>query len=159
MALSVADRDELEHGFRRLSPELRAVIVLHHYLGYPLTEIAATLGIPVRVPVNPYGFIAKNQALPGDLTKPAPLASAIVDVLVKHPRIAERMRESLVVAMEQAQSYVAARTVVTKIEGCTSVTPSQLDRLASAISTNREVGYGFGVPTRMQKVVERKPRV
>jgi RNA polymerase sigma-70 factor (ECF subfamily) len=47
MALSVADRDELEHGFRRLSPELRAVIVLHHYLGYPLTEIAATLGIPV----------------------------------------------------------------------------------------------------------------
>jgi len=23
------------------------VVVLHHYLGYPLTEIAATLGIPV----------------------------------------------------------------------------------------------------------------
>jgi RNA polymerase sigma-70 factor (ECF subfamily) len=22
------------------------VVVLHHYLGYPLTEIAATLGIP-----------------------------------------------------------------------------------------------------------------
>jgi RNA polymerase sigma-70 factor, ECF subfamily len=46
-AVSVAVRDELERGFRRLSPEQRAVIVLHHYLGYPLTEIAATLGIPV----------------------------------------------------------------------------------------------------------------
>ncbi|MFI5225605.1 MAG: RNA polymerase sigma factor [Candidatus Limnocylindrales bacterium] len=44
---SVADRDELERGFRRLSPEQRAVVVLHHHLGYPLTEIAATLGIPV----------------------------------------------------------------------------------------------------------------
>ncbi len=44
---SVADRDELERGFRRLSPEQRAVVVLHHYLGYPLTEVAATLGIPV----------------------------------------------------------------------------------------------------------------
>jgi RNA polymerase sigma-70 factor (ECF subfamily) len=43
----VADRDELERGFRRLSPEQRAVVVLHHYLGYPLTEVAATLGIPV----------------------------------------------------------------------------------------------------------------
>jgi RNA polymerase sigma-70 factor (ECF subfamily) len=46
-AVSVAARDELERGFRRLSPEQRAVVVLHHHLGYPLTEIAATLGIPV----------------------------------------------------------------------------------------------------------------
>jgi RNA polymerase sigma-70 factor, ECF subfamily len=46
-ASSIADRDELERGFRRLSPEQRAVLVLHHYLGYPLTEIAETLGIPV----------------------------------------------------------------------------------------------------------------
>lgn len=46
-AESLADRDELERGFRRLSAEQRAVIVLHHYLGYPLTEIAATLEIPV----------------------------------------------------------------------------------------------------------------
>jgi RNA polymerase sigma-70 factor, ECF subfamily len=46
-ATAVAARDELERGFRRLSPEQRAVVALHHYLGYPLTEIAATLGIPV----------------------------------------------------------------------------------------------------------------
>jgi RNA polymerase sigma-70 factor (ECF subfamily) len=45
-ATEVADRDELERGFRRLSPEQRAVLVLHHYLGYQLTEIAETLGIP-----------------------------------------------------------------------------------------------------------------
>ena len=44
---SIADRDELERGFRRLSPEQRAVLVLHHYIGYQLTEIAETLGIPV----------------------------------------------------------------------------------------------------------------
>lgn len=43
----VADRDELERGFGRLSPEQRAVVVLRYYSGYPLTEIAATLGIPV----------------------------------------------------------------------------------------------------------------
>jgi RNA polymerase sigma-70 factor, ECF subfamily len=47
VARSVADRDELETAFRRLSPEQRAVVVLHHHLGYPLTEIADTLGIPV----------------------------------------------------------------------------------------------------------------
>ncbi len=46
VARSVVDRDELEGAFRKLSPEQRAVVVLHHHLGYPLTEIAATLGIP-----------------------------------------------------------------------------------------------------------------
>jgi RNA polymerase sigma-70 factor (ECF subfamily) len=47
MASSVAARDEIEGAFRGLTPEQRAVVVLHHHLGYPLTEIAATLGIPV----------------------------------------------------------------------------------------------------------------
>jgi RNA polymerase sigma-70 factor, ECF subfamily len=47
VARSVAARDELEWAFRALTPEQRAVVVLHHHLGYPLTEIAATLGIPV----------------------------------------------------------------------------------------------------------------
>lgn len=47
VARSVAARDDLNHAFRKLSPEQRAVVVLHHHLGYPLTEIAATLGIPV----------------------------------------------------------------------------------------------------------------
>ena len=46
VASSVAARDELETAFRALTPERRAVVVLHHHLGYPLTEIAATLGIP-----------------------------------------------------------------------------------------------------------------
>jgi RNA polymerase sigma-70 factor (ECF subfamily) len=46
VARSVAARDELDGAFRRLTPEQRAVVVLHHHLGYPLTEIAATLGIP-----------------------------------------------------------------------------------------------------------------
>ncbi len=44
---TIADRDQLERGFVRLAPEMRAVIVLHHYLDLPLPDVAATLGIPV----------------------------------------------------------------------------------------------------------------
>jgi RNA polymerase sigma-70 factor, ECF subfamily len=44
--LSVAERDLLERGFRRLPPDQRAILVLHHYLGYAPSEIAETLGIP-----------------------------------------------------------------------------------------------------------------
>ena len=44
--LSIGDRDQLDRGFRRLPPEQRAILVLHHYLGYAPSEIAETLGIP-----------------------------------------------------------------------------------------------------------------
>lgn len=43
---SVVDRDQLERGFRRLSFEHRAVVVLHHYLDLPLDEVADVLGFP-----------------------------------------------------------------------------------------------------------------
>jgi RNA polymerase sigma-70 factor (ECF subfamily) len=43
--LTLADRDQLERGFRRLEPEQRAILVLHHFVGYAPSEIAETLGI------------------------------------------------------------------------------------------------------------------
>jgi len=45
--LTVNDRDQLEHAFRRLTLEHRSVLVFHHYLGLPLPEVAGRLGIPL----------------------------------------------------------------------------------------------------------------
>lgn len=45
-SIPIALRDQLERAFRRLSPEHRAVLVLHHHVGLPLGEIAEILGIP-----------------------------------------------------------------------------------------------------------------
>jgi RNA polymerase sigma-70 factor (ECF subfamily) len=42
----VVYRDQLERGFCRLPVEQRAVVVLHHYLGLPLHEVASVLDIP-----------------------------------------------------------------------------------------------------------------
>jgi RNA polymerase sigma-70 factor (ECF subfamily) len=44
---AVLDRDQLERGFRCLSMDHRAVIVLHHYLDLPLDQVGAALDIPV----------------------------------------------------------------------------------------------------------------
>jgi DNA-directed RNA polymerase specialized sigma24 family protein len=44
---AVDARDQLERGFRRLNPEQRAVLVVHHYLDLSEAEAAAVLGIPV----------------------------------------------------------------------------------------------------------------
>ena len=47
VAAVIADRDQLERGFRRLTKDQRAAIVLQHYLGYSLPQIAELLEIPV----------------------------------------------------------------------------------------------------------------
>ena len=42
----IADRDQLERGFRRLSADMRAVLVLHYYVGMSASAVAETLDIP-----------------------------------------------------------------------------------------------------------------
>ena len=44
-ARHLADRDLVERALARLDPEHRALVVMHYYLGYPLPEAAASLGI------------------------------------------------------------------------------------------------------------------
>jgi RNA polymerase sigma-70 factor (ECF subfamily) len=46
-AAQLADRDQIERGFRRLHPEQRAVVVLHYYLGLSQAQIAEQLDVPL----------------------------------------------------------------------------------------------------------------
>jgi RNA polymerase sigma factor (sigma-70 family) len=64
----VDDHDQLERGFRRLSPEQRTVVVLRFYLDLPLTEVAGIMGIPegtVRSRLH-YAISALRSALEAD---------------------------------------------------------------------------------------------
>ena len=44
---SVVDRDLIDRAFARLTPQHRAVFVLHHYAGLPIATIAEVVGVPV----------------------------------------------------------------------------------------------------------------
>ena len=69
---SMADRDQLERGFRRLNPQQRAAVVLHHYLGLSVPEVAETLGIPVGTAKSRvhYATEALRAALEADARAP-----------------------------------------------------------------------------------------
>ena len=74
-ASELAQRDQLERGFRRLSVDHRAIVVLHHYLDLPLTEAAAALGVPLGTAKSRYhhAMSALRAALEADarLDRPA----------------------------------------------------------------------------------------
>lgn len=55
-AADIADRDELERGFRQLSVAHRAVVVLHHYLDLPLPRVAEILEIPIGTAQSRYHY-------------------------------------------------------------------------------------------------------
>ena len=44
---ALADRDQLERGFKHLSVEHRAVLAVHHYLGLPDAEAATVLDVRI----------------------------------------------------------------------------------------------------------------
>lgn len=46
-AREVVERDELDHAFRRLTPEQRAILVLQYYRDMKLEDIAELLQIPI----------------------------------------------------------------------------------------------------------------
>lgn len=66
---SLAQRDQLERAFSRLSVDQRAVLVLTHYLGFSAPEISVMLGMPTGTVYSRlhYGAAAMRRAL----TEPA----------------------------------------------------------------------------------------
>jgi len=73
----VVDRDQLERGFRRLSIDHRAVVVMHHYLDLTLAEIADSLDVPegtVRSRLH-YAMRGLRAAMAAD-ARPAPQEAA-----------------------------------------------------------------------------------
>ena len=43
---ALANRDQVERGFRRLDVDQRTVLVMHYFLGFSLDEAAEVLGVP-----------------------------------------------------------------------------------------------------------------
>ena len=73
IAGDVADRDLLDGALRRLDPGHRAVVVLHFYLGMPLPDVAAAIGIPVGTARSRlhYSLVAMRASVVGQPTMPA----------------------------------------------------------------------------------------
>jgi RNA polymerase sigma-70 factor (ECF subfamily) len=68
----VADRDQLERGFRRLGMDHRVVLVLHYYVGLPVPALAETLGIPLGTAQSRLGraLAAMRRAMADDIAAP-----------------------------------------------------------------------------------------
>jgi RNA polymerase sigma-70 factor (ECF subfamily) len=69
---AVADRDQLDRGFRRLGMDHRVVLVLHYYVGLPVPALAETLGIPLGTAQSRLGraLATMRRAMADDVVAP-----------------------------------------------------------------------------------------
>jgi len=77
VAGSVADRELLDRALGRLSPEHRAVIVLHYFLGMPMPAVATALAIPLGTAQSRlhYALVGMRSSVFGEpvrVTAPVP---------------------------------------------------------------------------------------
>ncbi len=156
---------EIELALRSMHVLVALLTPDFHHSKWTDQEVGVALGkgtlvIPVRLGLDPYGFIGKFQGLPGDLDFPAGIASSLVDLLLKHKSTADRMQEALIVGLEEAASFDAAKVVTKKIAGLRHIPTAQLSRMEIAVKKNSQVRNSFDVPERIQQIVQRfKPPV
>jgi RNA polymerase sigma-70 factor (ECF subfamily) len=70
---SVLDRDQLDRGFRQLSLDHRAVVVLHHYLDLPIHQVAEILGIPAGTAHSRLNRAMRGLRAALDVDAPSPI--------------------------------------------------------------------------------------
>lgn len=120
--------------------------------------VAVGLGIPivpVRIGVDPYGFIGKYQALQGKERPIAQVASEIFQILITKPIIGEKLTETLVNNFISSGSWADAREKMTLLEKVETITPEMSARLKKAAEENNEIGNSFGVPDRLGKLLSK----
>ena len=114
-----------------------------------------TMVIAIRLGLDPYGFIGKQQGLPGNFDAHEPLASGIVDLLLKNKTTADIMMEGLISTFESAISFNAPIAISKKLEGMKYISADHLRRLEAACEENSIVKESWYVPERIQKIVQR----
>jgi hypothetical protein len=108
---------EIELALRSMHALVALLTLGFHESKWTDQEIGFAIGkgilvIPVRLGIDPYGFIGKQQGLPGKLDAQEALATNIVDLLLKHKTTDGKMREALVLSFEKTKSFDTAMNLL-----------------------------------------------
>ncbi|PTN32380.1 toll/interleukin-1 receptor domain-containing protein [Desulfonatronum sp. SC1] len=123
-------------------------------------EIGVAIGrkvpiVPLKVGIDPYGFIGKYQALQAKDRMPNEVAREIVELLAAKPQIAFKISNALVERLEDSSSWAESKRVMDLIEKCRQFSDEVLERLKAAPKDNSQVRDAWGVPERIKTIVEK----
>lgn len=123
-------------------------------------EVGIALGrkvlvLPVRFDLDPYGFIAKHQALQGEEKNTDQIAREIFQILASHDLTKERMSHAAVEKFLKSSSFQAAKDNMTLLEQCVYFNSELLNRIEKGPEGNYQIEHAFGVPSRINYLIGR----
>jgi hypothetical protein len=96
------------------------------------------LVIPVRLGIDPYGFISRFQGMPGRSDGMLQIASDLASILAKHAFTKDRMAAALVTRFEESNSFREAKEV-SENKCCKALISREGESCSSSRRGSREV--------------------
>ena len=123
-------------------------------------EVGVAIGrgvpvIPVKIDLDPYGFIGKWQAIVGQGKRIEVVAEEVRDALLDKPGIDMKLTETLVDRFVSSHSWANAKSNMTHLEKCRYLSPDMIHRLKDAVEHNSQVADAFGVPARLDMLIKK----
>jgi hypothetical protein len=112
--------------------------------------------IPVRLGLDPYGFISRYQGFTPESRDPDAVSLGLFDILCKHDLTAEKMGPVLVSLFADSGSFAEAKQNVNLlVKYVKTWTPEMLREIQQAVEKNRQVRESFGVPATVHSIVKK----
>jgi hypothetical protein len=151
---------EIEAGLASCDALLALLTPDFHESKWTDQEVGVVFGrgkliLPLRVGQDPYGFVGQFQGLSAKGRKLQEIVPDILRILARHTRTRRPFSDALVTALEQSESWDAAKRATSDLELFTSVDSDLRGRIVRAIDDNSEVADAHTVPERLRALCER----
>jgi hypothetical protein len=114
------------------------------------------LVIPIRMGLDPYGFMARYQGYAA-FDKPSHvIAEVLVGILAKHPSTRGRTAEALVHSFEKSESYADAKANAKRLSLVDAWSSDLAQRVRRALKENDQVADAYGVPELIGRLLSEK---
>ena len=155
-------QDEIERALLTMDGLLALMTDDYHQSDWTDQEVGAAVGrlipiISVNLGMNPYGFIGKFQALPGQGKETSLLGKEIFELLFStENELAKReINEAVVARFERAGSFSQAKELIEYVEKIDRLSAEGIERLRGAEKNNSQVRSAWGVPERVAGAISK----
>jgi hypothetical protein len=111
------------------------------------------LVIPIRLGLDPYGFMARYQGYSGIGKKPQELARDLVMILAKHERTRDKMAEVLVSVFTGSNSFAEAKATAKNLVLIEAWSKVLIETARLALKDNDQIEGAWGVSASVEKML------
>jgi len=110
--------------------------------------------VPVKVDLDPYGFISRYQAVNGKGKSADEVAEDLFEILVRNDKTSVEMSTGLVHSLAHSRSFAEAKRRASRLSEIKTWPPALLRELAEAPEQNNQVAGSWGVPHRIETILK-----